>query len=152
MKEALTESTLRVLALAVGEVRQRGDKELGTHHLFIALLQESAERTDSLTGQVLTEFDVTLERIRGITKVIDVPSSRAAGPLWFNLNAKRCIELALAQAYSLGRSRIAPEHLLIGLIEKPDFAPARILYELGVSTEELRSRLRQLLVSSTIPI
>lgn len=55
---------------------------------------------------------------------------------------KRVIALAPEEADEVGAARVAPEHLLLGLIREPGNAGS-ILRDLGVSLDGIRKKVKQ---------
>ncbi len=59
----------------------------------------------------------------------------------FSDNAKRLMSHARQEAMRLGHDHIAPEHILLGLLQFADCSAARLLAQLGVSPGTLRDAL-----------
>lgn len=78
-----------------------------------------------------------------------VPSIEAFPQLPFAPRAKRVIEIALEEANGVGRSRIAPEHVLLGILGKYKECPPhgggaarQLKEELQVNLQKLEQQLR----------
>jgi len=126
--ERFTRDARRVLVTAQEEVRELGSEVAGTEHLLLAL-----SRADALVGDFLQGMGVTHERLRR-----EVLGGRGAGEVVpLGPEFKAALESAVQHADRLGRSGVAPEHLLLGVLDSGGVAAA-CLHELGVSVDEVR--------------
>jgi len=72
----------------------------------------------------------------GIRRAIEANAPEAGGSLpadalEFTLEARRALELAVAEAQRLGHEQVATEHLLLGLSRERTGIAAHVLAELG---------------------
>ena len=139
MYERFTRDARRVLVTAQEEVRALGSELAGTEHLLLALT-----RVDALVGDFLHGLGVTHERLR--REVLPGRGTGEVVPL--GPDFKAALEMAVQQANRLGRPGVAPEHLLLGILDVGGVAAA-CLHELGVSTDDVRQGL--LMVASADP-
>ena len=113
--------------------RRLGHSYVGTEHLLIGLMREGEGlacrclRRAGLEEPALTEL-VTSAVGRG------VPGPPAQG---LTPKARRCIELACADAARLGHSFVGTEHLLMGILRQPDCAGTRAVEEAGADPDRL---------------
>jgi dipeptidase E len=70
----------------------------------------------------------------------------------FSQNAKKAMSLARQAALELRHTAIAPEHLLLGLLQLPEGAAARVLAKLGIDRDALRSALTTVTQAGTQPV
>jgi len=68
-----------------------------------------------------------------------IPDCDAEATAWsgYTSLARQAVQVALAEARSRGRSRIEPEHLLLGAVYRPDSMASRALRGLGLSPGDL---------------
>lgn len=137
---------------AVEEARLRGDRRIGTEHLLLGILHEpgaaavrelgidlEAARTalDDLDQQALAAIGID---VHGVERPA-IPASRKRTP--FTSAARSVIPRALAEARQASGRRIAPEHLLLAILdgEQPDPA-AELLEQFGIDRPAIRERIR----------
>jgi ATP-dependent Clp protease ATP-binding subunit ClpC len=136
--ERFTERARQVVVLAQDEARALRHDYIGTEHLLLGLLREE----EGLAARALESLGVTLEDARGqIARVVGIGDEPATGQVPFTPRAKRALELSLREALSLGHNYIGTEHLLLGLVREQEGVAARVLLELGVSGERVRSEI-----------
>jgi ATP-dependent Clp protease ATP-binding subunit ClpA len=136
----MTEKTRSVIFRAVDEARRREHAWLASEHLFYALarvewdLFAGSMREENVNPcGVLTAIDASLRL---------VPSLVGRDP-GISRSTQRVCKLALYRATGVGRARIEPRDLLLGLFEDTDGVPAFILREYGIEPDVLVSRLEQ---------
>jgi ATP-dependent Clp protease ATP-binding subunit ClpC len=66
----------------------------------------------------------------------------------FTDRARRVLTLAQEEARALNHSFIGTEHILLGLIEEGDGLGARALHSLGISTEDVRAKVEEIVGGS----
>merc|ERR1712194_894136 len=76
-----------------------------------------------------------------VEKIIGRGSGFVAVEIPFTPRAKRCLELSLEEARQLGHNYIGTEHLLLGLIVEGEGVAARVLEEMQVDLQKLRSEI-----------
>ncbi len=140
MFERFTEDARRVVVYAQEECRLRDDPHIGTEHLLLGLAHE---RDD--TSQVLREagFDTESGRLLLEATTPHRPVT-PSGHIPFTPRAKRVMEESLRVANRLGQDRIAPPHLLRGLLAVTDAGGVRLLLALRVDVAELAARAEEL--------
>ncbi|EDX83485.1 MerR, DNA binding family [Synechococcus sp. PCC 7335] len=133
-----TAQTQEVVRLGEIPIREINFDILGTECALLGILAEGK----SIAARALTSVGVSYERVHPI--VIKWLGTRPAPPegtfpptLPFAPRMKRVIELALDEAKQQEKSQIAPEHLLLAILEEYKEAPAPG----GVATYILREEL-----------
>ncbi|MEU2135153.1 Clp protease N-terminal domain-containing protein [Streptomyces sp. NPDC018352] len=136
---------------ALGEATLRGDRRIGTEHLLLGVLHEPgsvrAFGTDLETARAaLDALDRSALAVVGIDvhgiERPPIPASRKRTP--FTSGARAVLPRALAETRKAGSRRIAPEHLLLALLdcEQPD-PVAELMAQLGVDRAAVRERIRR---------
>jgi ATP-dependent Clp protease ATP-binding subunit ClpC len=134
--ERFTERARQVVVLAQDEARTLKHDHVGTEHLLLGLLREGK----GVAARALGSLDVTLERTRGeVVRIVGVGDHDESGQVPFTPVAKRVLERALHEALVLGHNYIGTEHILLGLISVNEGPVVRILADMNVSSEAIRS-------------
>ncbi|HCF27102.1 MAG TPA: ATP-dependent Clp protease ATP-binding subunit ClpC, partial [Cyanobacteria bacterium UBA11049] len=95
-----------------------------------------------VAAKVLTELGVTLQNARKeVEKIIGRGNRPVPSEIPFTPKAKRVFEQAFTEARSLGHKYIGPEHLLLGLLREGEGVAAKVLANLDVDLEEVRTQL-----------
>ncbi|MGB2694241.1 MAG: Clp protease N-terminal domain-containing protein [Dehalococcoidia bacterium] len=69
----------------------------------------------------------------------------------FTERASRALELAREEALELGHDHVGTEHMLLGLLKVDDGVAARVLRNLGVASDDLRSQVESLIGRGDAP-
>ena len=168
----LTPRAKKVIELAVDEARRLNHTHLGTEHLLLGLIREG------VASQVLDSLGVQLDRARldiaqalrsrgvraeGAAAVVP-PSARsrietgsADEPVSdpfdkFTERARRALTLAQEEALRLGHNYIGTEHLLLGLVREGEGVAAKVLANLGVELDKVRSAVEFIIGRGAPPI
>lgn len=144
MFERFTERARQVIVLAQEEARTQGDSKMCTDHILLGLLREE----EGLAARTLNQLGVSLEMVRRfqIGKGRDTSVTPPGGQLPFTPEAKQVFEWSLREALSLGHNYIGTEHLLLGLARGDASHEAmEILWETGVTTEQIRNEVMRML-------
>jgi ATP-dependent Clp protease ATP-binding subunit ClpA len=92
--------------------------------MLIALLDDSARRSDSIVSNILTGAAVDTSALReallGSLRESESATVDVAGSLPFSGGAKKALELGLREALSLGHNYIGCEHLLLAILRSAD--------------------------------
>jgi ATP-dependent Clp protease ATP-binding subunit ClpC len=139
MFEYFTEKAIAVVMAAQEEARRLRHSFVGTEQLLLGLV-----RVDSPASAALIDLGVTLAAARlEVEKIIGRGSAVVSSDLPFTPRTKRILELAFEQARQLNQPHIAPEHILLSLIQDQENVAAKVLERLGVEPEEIRRRIIQ---------
>jgi ATP-dependent Clp protease ATP-binding subunit ClpA len=116
---------------------------IDTGHMLLGLLDEGS----GVAADVLKALRVDPEVIRsGVQRLVSPGPARVTQKqLPFTPAAKRALEFTLEEARGLGHDYLGTEHLLLGLIRERKGSAARVLASLGVSYEDARRTVVELL-------
>ena len=142
MFERFTEKAIKVIMLAQEEARRLGHNFVGTEQILLGLLGEGT----GIAAKTLKGMGVTLKEARAeVEKIIGRGSGFVAVEIPFTPRAKRVLELSWDEARQLGHNYIGTEHLLLGLIREGEGVAARVLENLGVDLNKLRTNVIRML-------
>ena len=146
--DKFTDKARKVLVLAQEEARGLHQPYVGTEHVLLALLKEE----DGLAAQALerlgVHYEATVAAIRRIVTIDE--SSDVFGHLSFTPRVKRVLENSLREAMQMGQSYISTEHLLLGIIRENEGTAIEVLERMGVSGDDLRAALNDLVGQSSV--
>lgn len=142
MFERFTEKAIKVIMLAQEEARRLGHNFVGTEQVLLGLIGEGT----GVAAKTLKTMGVTLKDARvEVEKIIGRGSGFVAVEIPFTPRAKRVLELSWDEARQLGHNYIGTEHLLLGLIREGDGVAARVLENLGVDLNKVRTNVIKML-------
>jgi ATP-dependent Clp protease ATP-binding subunit ClpC len=150
MFEFFTDKAIAVVMIAQQETRRLGHSFVGTEQLLLGLIGEGT----SIASQVLSEMGLTLENVQSeVEKAI----GRGAGPVPAQIpltpKTKRVLEQAFQESRNLDHQHIGPEHLLLSLTKHRDSVAAKILENLGINLDIVRSKvIRSLGETAAVPV
>lgn len=125
-----------ILALSHDQARILDHGFIGTEHVLLGLI---VEEQGGASG-VLKTFGVTLEPVRSkIKEIIQFQNAGGEGSLPKTPRVAKAIQLARQEVADLGHVFVGSEHLLLGLIEEGKGVAIRVLNELGVDLQHLRT-------------
>ena len=143
-----TPRSKRILELAMYEARRLGQSYVGTEHILLGLIQEK----DGLAAQALdrlnVKYDAVVQAIRQVVAIDE--DTDVSGHLSFTPRVKRVLENSLREAMQMGQSYISTEHLLLGIVREGDGTALEVLTRLGVSGDDVRSALNDLVGQSPV--
>ncbi|MBD1853589.1 ATP-dependent Clp protease ATP-binding subunit [Leptolyngbya sp. FACHB-711] len=140
MFEYFTEKSIAVVMAAQEEARRLGHAHVGTEQLLLGLIR--VEGTAAF--KLLTELGITLEAARReVTKIVGRGSGFVPVNIPFTPKSKRIFELAFEQARQLDTPYIAPEHILLALIQDGDNVANKVLEAMNVDAVSARVQLLQ---------
>ncbi|MDN3351176.1 Clp protease N-terminal domain-containing protein [Actinomadura sp. DC4] len=133
--ERFTDLNRHSIVLAQEAARTYKHDSIGTEHLLLGLLGEPR----GLAHEVLMAKTESERRIRDAIEEAMPPAGEKAlrGHIAFRQESKEAIEQALRAAADLGHDRVGTEHSLLGLIRVEESPAARILRNLGFTSDEL---------------
>ena len=146
--EKFTDKARKVLVLAQDEARSLHQPYVGTEHILLGLIQEK----DGLAVQALDRLDVKYDAVvQAIRQVVSIDEDTdVSGHLSFTPRVKRVLENSLREAMQMGQSYISTEHLLLGIVREGDGTALEVLGRLGVSGDNVRSALNDLVGQSPV--
>jgi hypothetical protein len=136
--ERVTDRARRAIDAATVAARALGHNHVGTEHLLLGLFAEP----DGLAARALAEAGVDRAAVeaRVLESVPRGGEPRLENPP-YTPRASLALQGALEEALRLAHNYIGTEHILLGLLRDRDGLAARVLGDLGVRPEEIRSRL-----------
>ena len=136
MFEHFTDKAIKAIMLAQEEARRLGHNFVGTEQILLGLIGEGT----GIAATILTDLGVTLEDARQeVEKIIGRGSGFVPTEIPFTPKVKRVFEQAFQEARKLDHNYIAPEHLLLGLIEAGEGVAAKVLENLDVDLSKART-------------
>ncbi len=145
MFERFTEKAIKVIMLAQEEARRLGHNFVGTEQILLGLIGEGT----GVAAKTLKSMGINLKDARAeVEKIIGRGSGFVAVEIPFTPRAKRVLELSWDEARQLGHNYIGTEHLLLGLIREGEGVAARVLENLGVDLNKIRSNVVKMLGES----
>lgn len=142
MFEYFTEQAIKVIMLAQEEARRLGHNFVGTEQILLGLIGEGT----GIAAKVLNEQSVNLKDVRTeVEKIIGRGSGFTPVEIPFTPRVKRIFESSLNEARQLGHNYIGTEHLLLGLIQDRDGVAAKVLQNMGVDPNAMRTQVIRML-------
>ncbi len=146
MFERFTARSHRAIVLAQEEARLLNHNYIGTEHLLLGLLADSAGDA----ARTLESLGITLDGAREqVRQMIGEGSEPQQGHIPFTPRAKKVLELSLREALTLRSQSIASVHLLLGLTAEGEGVGAQVLERLGAPLATVRERATEVAVSAT---
>ena len=148
-----TERARKVLSLANEEAHQYHHDGVGPEHVLLAILDEG----EGIAAKALQDLlQVSTDEVRKQIEALHPAEKQPIGDglIGVTPQGKESIELAVQEARSLGHHYIGTEHMLLGLLQQDETIAGRVLLKSGVTLEETRNRVKQLLTTGqakTIP-
>ncbi|MGB8344147.1 MAG: Clp protease N-terminal domain-containing protein [Ktedonobacteraceae bacterium] len=169
----LTPRAKKVVELAVDEARRLNQHYIGTEHLLLGLVRESegigAGVLQSL-GVNLENLRTSTIQIIASTQATRTTQEQASGPAAnaaaqsgtserseasvstsrnrfdkFTERARKVLSLAQEESQRFQHHYIGTEHLLLGLVREGDGVAAKVLMNLGVKLEEVRTTIESII-------
>ena len=143
------DSIRKILELTSREAARRGDREVGSGHLLLAV---AGEEMRPVAGPILQELSVTPDEVRhraessvsaGSSQAIEGPPDPRPSQLQslFGAAARRIVQSAAAEARGPAAGVVQCEHFLLGLLRDPDAGAARVLESMGLRYEAAKEQL-----------
>jgi hypothetical protein len=134
--QAFTKRARHVVVLAQERARGLRHAYIGTEHLLLGLLDEP----DGAAAQVLAQLAGSADAVRQAVLAAR-PGGDANPPpkIPFSQRGKEALGHANAQATELGHNYVGTEHILLGLAKVEEGTAARVLRELGIGYDEIRT-------------
>nr|MCU0517994.1 ATP-dependent Clp protease ATP-binding subunit [Oscillatoria sp. Prado101] len=138
MFERFTDKAINVILLSQEEARRLGHNFVGTEQILLGIIGEGT----SNAARVLSERGVNLRKARlEVEKIIGRGAGTARAQIPFTPRAKNIFELSLQEASQRGHNFVAPEHLLLALLQDAKGVAAKVLENFGADTEKVREQL-----------
>jgi ATP-dependent Clp protease ATP-binding subunit ClpC len=142
MFEYFNDKAIAVIMLSQEEARRMGHNFVGTEQILLGVIKEAT----SVAATVLSEMGITYENAHPeVEKLIGRGSGFAPAELPFTPKTKQILEGAVHQARQLDSPSVAPEHILLSLIQDKDNVAAKVLQNLGLDLSKVRTQIIRLL-------
>ncbi|WP_448599108.1 ATP-dependent Clp protease ATP-binding subunit [Thermoleptolyngbya sp.] len=136
MFEYFTEKAIAVVMAAQEEARRLGHNFVGTEQILLGLLLVK----DHIAAEVLTDLGVTVEAARHeVENIIGRGSGFVPPEIPFTPKSKRVFEQAFQESRRLDQRHVGTEHLLLSLAQERESVAAKVLENLGVNLDQLRT-------------
>ena len=136
-------TTLKVISQSSIESRRLGHNFVGSEQLLLGILQEETNQASIYLSSIALTPEVMKERIETL---IGRGAGFVASEIPFTPNVRKIF--ALADDYAKNNSIIAPEHLMLGILDLGEGVAVELLRDLAVDTEAFRSHLIETLQSN----
>jgi ATP-dependent Clp protease ATP-binding subunit ClpC len=133
----------QALVMARQEAMALHHEYVAPEHLLLGVLRVPGE----LGHQVLSALGVSFEGASTDLLAMVAPGDKASlvGPdLPYTSRARRCLDLAMIEAKTLGDQHVGTEHLLLGLMLEGKNMACQLLEAAGVSAEKARAEVQRL--------
>jgi ATP-dependent Clp protease ATP-binding subunit ClpC len=149
MQERFTDQACKVMQTACQEAQRFNHDYIGTEHILLGLVKEDV----GVAATVLKNLDINLQVVRlEVEKIIPLgPDKPGLLKLPHTPKAKKVIEYAIEEARSLRHECVGTEHLLLGLMREGEGVAAQVLMNLGLSTQDVREEVLNLLGRVPLP-
>ena len=129
-----TEKASITLNAAIDIAEKMGHTYIGSEHLLVGLLKENS----GIAYTALSENGLTVDKVENAIKSsagIGEPSDLT--PNDFTPRCKHIIDMAIAQARTMGHSYVGTEHLLIAIIKEGQSAAINIMTQFNALPQEI---------------
>ncbi|MCT7949095.1 ATP-dependent Clp protease ATP-binding subunit [Ancylothrix sp. C2] len=138
MFERFTQQAIKVILLAQEEARRLKQNFVGTEQVLLGIIGEGTSKAAKLLG----EQGVNLKKSRiEVEKIIGRGASYVPAEIPLTPRAKAIFDTALQKSGEFGHNFIAPEHILLSLLEDAKGVSAKVLNNMGVDSNKLRNQL-----------
>lgn len=144
MYDRFTDRSRWVMQCANQEAQRFHHEYIGTEHVLLALVKESA----GVAARALQKLGVSAEQVEAETlKIVERgPSSwSVVGKLPNTPRVKKVIEYALDEARLLQHGQVGTEHLMLGILRDKDCVAALVLTYLVLPFSQVRQEVLSLL-------
>ncbi len=142
MFERFTEKAIKVVILAQEETRRLGHDFVGSEQILLGLIGEET----GVAGKVLRAAGVNLKNVRlEVEKITGRGTGVVGVEIPFTPRARSTLERSLQVADQLGKNYVGTEHILLGLIQEGEGVATRVLENLGVDLNQLRTQVFRML-------
>lgn len=138
MFEHFADTAIKAVMLAQEEARRTGHNLVGTEQILLGLIGEGT----AIAARVLRDMGVTLKAARtAVDRYIGRGPGYAPPNLPFTPKAKKVFEQSFDEARQLGHTYIGTEHLLLALASEKESVAIKVLQQLGVDRDALRTEI-----------
>jgi ATP-dependent Clp protease ATP-binding subunit ClpA len=134
-----TERARKVLSLAHEEAQRMNHRYIGSEHILLGILREG----EGVGARVLQRLGVDLNKTREVVRRLSEQNEQELFGL--TTEGKLIIELAVDEARLLNHHFIGTEHILLGLARASKSMALRVLQEMGIEAEKMKTETLQVL-------
>lgn len=145
MYERFTDRARKVMRLANEEALRLNHGRIDTEHILLGLCAEG----HGVAAHVLKDLGIDLATVRRENKAQAGTDVVAIAKLPQTPAAQWVMDQAMNEARQLGHKYVGTEHLLLGLLRQSEGIAANVLTSLGVTFDELRHTILELLGHAT---
>lgn len=145
----LTPRARQVLVLAQKEAERFNHDYIGTEHLLLGILALN----QGVAVNILKGMGLNIEKLR-----LEVEknsgsgtNTKIEGPIPFTNRLKKVLILAAKEALSMNYTFIGTEHLLLGILREGESVAARILRNMNIDPEKVRTEVIRSLDPNFMP-
>lgn len=139
MFERYSEPASNAIRNAQVEARKMGHNFVGSEQLLLGILTIR----EALGYHVLRSYGVTLHDARiQVNILVGHGGGLISVVMPFAPRARRILENAIWEANSLNDDLVSTEHMLLALLREKDGISKRVLYNLGLDTEQVRKEVK----------
>jgi ATP-dependent Clp protease ATP-binding subunit ClpC len=133
------ERARRVFAVAKAEATLFRHNYIGSEHLLLGVVsEENGEIADALAA-----MHISVDGVRRVVgEIIGRGDANPSDAITLSPPAKRLVDLANDESRRLGHPHVSTQHILLAILRERGLG-AKTLESLGVSLDELRSRVEQ---------
>lgn len=151
MIERFTDTARAVVLLAKDSAEDHGQKEIGTGHMLLGIVNAAAAGDAPKAAAVITALEATPEAIRFQTiQGLERSTNTSPGHMAFTQNLKKSLEYALRSSMMLGHDHIGPEHLLAGLARATGSTAGKTLGRLGITDLAVHTAIQDTAIQDTV--
>ena len=134
------ERARQVFAVAKAEATLFRHNYIGSEHLLLGVAsEENGEIADALAAMHISVDAVR----RAVEEIVGQGDANPSDAITLSPHAKMLVDLANEESRRLGHPRVSTQHILLAILRERRLGAAKILELLGVSLDELRSRVEQ---------
>jgi ATP-dependent Clp protease ATP-binding subunit ClpA len=145
--ERFTERARQVVVLAQDEARALRHDHTSTEHLLLGLMREEPGVAARVLHEAGLHVDAVRDEVRAVAGGADVPPP---GPIPFSPGANAALEAGLHESLDVGHNFIGTEHILLGILRRPEPQVAQALTRAGADVADLVARVEQALPGRSI--
>jgi len=140
--ERFTDKAQQALYEAQSQAQRRNHPELDAEHILLALL----EQDEGLVPEILSRVGANPAHIRQHIDVAlaEKPRVSGGGQVYISARAQKVLAKAEEEARRFKDEFISTEHLLLGLLDLPDGAVARVFKNFGVERARVLEVLKKM--------
>lgn len=144
MYERFTDRSKRVMKLAEQVARRVHQNSIGSEHIIWGLIQEGSGVASTVLDDIMGIRAVAVEaEIKKL--IVSSSETNPEGELPKSDTATQSIEYAREEARALKHIYIGTEHLLLGVLRDPTGIPVRILSNMAIKPEDVRTEVLDVL-------